>query len=206
MRTIIRVRIQDVSAGKVRWNDLVTGEAGSASGPGWLEAGSEAVVEIEPTCRGLRINRVLEPQPPADLDAPSTITVNGSAPVAAFSLSEPPRGRTGPQPGDVRSAVVRFTSARTAERDYGSIAKARPCVVVEVDSRDFVAVRPIYGTNSAARRSGRCLRLKDWRAAGLRKSSVADLQVRWVGAADLGPLIGRVSEIDARRLEIDLSS
>lgn len=203
MGEIIRVEVTGTDGRSISWIDVVTGRTGSGTGAEWLPVGSEAVIEIEERRGRCTISRVLEPRPSTATSRvvdPMPLLVNG----VPLTVGDPPAPTPAPRKrtvtvGDVRPAKVPFSAFSTADRDRGSVDKLRPSVVVAIED-DHVAVQAIFGTNSAVRRSGSGIRLRDWRQTGLRKSSVVTQEVTWVAPSDVGELIGTLSERDRRRV------
>ena len=108
------------------------------------------------------------------------------------------RGEGGLDVGDLIVADIRFTN-RPGPRDRERDGKARPCLVVGVD-HDEITVRPVFGSNSAVRREGIGRRIRDWRAAGLRKPSYVGARDHYVPAAGTGRRFGRLTDEDLCRL------
>ena len=82
-------------------------------------------------------------------------------------------GGAPPRRGDIYLVRLRFGAA-DARSDDSRASKRRPCVVVAFDG-DWAAVRPIHGTNTAVRRTGCGVRLRDWKEAGIHKPSMLHL-------------------------------
>lgn len=101
----------------------------------------------------------------------------------------------GPQPGDVVVARVRFT------KDDGSArgSKRRPCVVIRTIGDELV-LRPVFGTNTAMRRTGQARRIRNWKAAGLLKPSVVGGDELLMPTRAITGRIGALAEPDRRLL------
>ena len=63
--------------------------------------------------------------------------------------------------------------------------------------------RPIHGSNSAMRRSGKGRRLEGWRELGIRKLSVVSAEEVWVERSKIGDLIGVLGEADMDPISLD---
>lgn len=196
-----RVRLVEM-AGRAAWTwvDAVTGERGRAViDHEGLEVGDELVVELS-WGGGWRATRFIE------LPA-KALAARLERPRDREELpSDPVEDRLAPRweppvVGEIRVSMLPMDGRTTAHRDAGRSEKYRPAVVVWVDDADEVAgVRFLYGVNSLIRRNGMGRRLRDWRAAGLRKPSVVETAEVTRSYRDLSECRGHLTEADSRRI------
>jgi len=171
MGEVIRIEVLSISGRTLEYRDVVSGKRGSADLRRFDLETGTEAVIDIETRSGRRV----------PLDVP-----NPDAPLAV---------------GQVRTALIAFSTFRTGDRDKGRTEKRRPCVIMKIDG-EHVAVCPIHGANSAVRRSEASRRLIGWRELGLRKSSYANATSVWVRADSLGALIGELGAEDRSRLGI----
>ena len=132
--SIVRIEVDSVAEGVAVCRNIATQEIVRIESHPLLTVGATHTVEMVAGVLVFEVVRVLDP-PPSPLEAPvlpqtsstpdAPVLVNGRP----FSGGIDPRDLQ-PGVGDVRTAFVRFTSSRTAERDRGREGKRRPVVVV----------------------------------------------------------------------------
>jgi len=199
---IRRLRIVGVVDGEWTWTDVVTGQRGRLHRcRADVEVGATVLVEVRAEGTSWRAVRWLDPAPAApdhaaDVDR-APVLVDG----APIVVRDEPAARTPLAPGTIRTVFQGMDGRSTAARDAGASEKVRPAVIVAHEPGSAqVEVSLVYGTNSAVRRSGTGRRIRDWRAAGLRKPSVLASAVEVRAVDDLGPVIGRLTPADRDRL------
>lgn len=203
MGEVIRIEVLGTSGRTLEYRDVVSGKRGHADLRRFdLEAGTEAVIDIETRSGRRFVSRVIEPSPKLAIDE---VVVGTDVDVPAVLVNgvplDVPAAEAPVAVGQVRTALMAFSTFRTGDRDKGRTAKRRPCVIVEIDD-DHAAVCPIHGANSAVRRSEASRRLVGWRELGLRKSSHVNAASVWVRTDSLGDLIGELGAEDRSRLGI----
>lgn len=196
---IRRVRLVEAHGDGWAWLDAVTGERGRAViDQDGLEVGDELVVELS-WSGGWRATRFIE-LPPRAMAArlerpPAPEDSSDRRDVRAVPRWGPPAV------GEIRVSVLPMDGRTTAHRDAGRSEKYRPAVVVWIDdTNELAGVRFLYGVNSSVRRNGMGRRVRDWRAAGLRKPSVVETVEVTRSYRDLSECRGRLSEADRRRI------
>jgi len=203
MGEVIRIEVLSISGRTLEYRDVVSGKRGSADLRRFdLETGTEAVIDIETRSGRRVVSRIIEPSPELVVEE---IVFGAAVDVPAVLVNGVPLDVPNPDAplavGQVRTALIAFSTFRTGDRDKGRTEKRRPCVIMKIDG-EHVAVCPIHGANSAVRRSEASRRLIGWRELGLRKSSYANATSVWVRADSLGALIGELGAEDRSRLGI----
>jgi len=203
MGEVIRVEVLGTSGRTLEYRDVVSGKRGRADLRRFdLETGIEAVIDVETRSGRRVVSRIIEPSPALVVEE---IGFRADAEVPAVLVNGVPLDVPTPDPplelGQVRTALIAFSTFRTGDRDNRRTGKRRPCVIMEIDG-EHVAVCPIHGATSAVRRSDASRRLIGWRQLGLRKSSYVNAASVWVPADSLGALIGKLGAEDRSRLGI----
>lgn len=203
---IRRIRLRKLGDdGTWFWSDAVTGEAGRLrAGLDDLRPGDECVVEL--TREGLIWTAVRWLQlPPHAAPAPGVTDTSGLDPVLVngrplpTAHAEPTRSDLAI--GAIRLAHHHMDARSAAARDADRSTKSRPAVILRIDDEHAqVEISFVYGTNSAIHRSGGGRRIRDWRAAGLRKASVVSAETEIRGCRELGPVVGHLSDADRARI------
>jgi hypothetical protein len=187
------------------WTDAVTGETGHlSSGLVGLREDDECVVELAREGLSWAATRWLELPTHVALAScgrgapePEPVLVNGRP----LPITTPRPARPDLSVGAIRLVYHHMDARSAAERDADRSTKSRPAVVLRFDEAHHqVEISFIYGTNSAIHRSGSGRRIRDWRAAGLRKPSVASAEIEVRGRGDLGPVLGHLSSADRERI------
>lgn len=203
---IRRIRLSQLSDdGTWSWTDAVTGEAGRLrAGLDGLGPDDECVVEL--TREGLAWAAVRWLQLPAHAAlAPSGPEARERDPVLVNGRPLPTAHAEPTRPdlavGAIRLAHHHMDARSAAARDADRSTKSRPAVILRIDDEhDQVEISFVYGTNSAIHRSGGGRRIRDWRAAGLRKASVVSAETEIRGCRELGPVVGHLSDADRARI------
>lgn len=163
---VIRIRISKIDKlGRAHWVGMLgQPHTGACAFPiANLEVGDELIVALEWKLTAWVPVRIVDSAgrailPPTQPEPDDEMWVPGME-----------RNNQPISPGDLIIEDIFFT----ADDGSGQRSKRRPCVVVEISTTE-IAFHPIHSAGGALHRSGRGIRLLDWQASGISKSSLVN--------------------------------
>ena len=193
---VIRIRIIKFDKqGRAHWSGMF----GQPHTGAWvfpipdLEVGDELVVALEWKLTAWVPNRIV--------NAGSRSIVRVEKPAFDDEEMWVPGFEDSDEPIDVGDLIVANITF-SADDGSGRTSKRRPCVVIGITDSD-IRLLPIHSTGGALHRSGRGMKLLDWRLAQLSKNSVVNPDMKRLPIdRPLKPSrrVGRLTERDLNRI------